>query len=513
MVGRGPAAIAQGDEEGIDERVLPLDTGVRYAVRQHHPRRPGREGEPFVGWLLERRRVLHPVVEPPHAAIVGRAVDHPRHRKRLARQVEQTREHAFRERRLQRAFADAGVLRVAVEQFLERPLADPDPGPRRVQVDEEAQDAIAVGRAVGARVHVDELVARVWRKAAAPFLHGAEAGGPGRPAAGEAGHGAPEEFPHLEPMLAQDPLRAVAHQSGRLDARQLLRAGVVADVLATEEWGQTLAEKPLIIRRWKRYRALREVNDAALLQRVRPIAAVGLVQHETREASTAAPLCVEKIFSIAAEICCAGAGSMHGRRRSIRAMNIRPILIGAGVVAFGGYALYDYYGPESKHARELMESALANKDKARKNVYLGALYRLMSTKGWKTTPQLAQMLPAETDWEAKQLIIEYVRHHRDAAARADLQAAYDKEAELQEKGLIKAALLEIDNPGKCVVNDEGRAESGVCRYTCTDINRWFGVPKPKTGCALVTDPPAEAQQKQGAAPINSATPTAAGAAK
>ena len=36
-------------------------------------------------------------------------------------------------------------------------------------------------------------------------------------------------------------------------------------------------------------------------------------------------------------------------------MNIRPILIGAGVVAFGGYALYDYYGPESKHARELKE--------------------------------------------------------------------------------------------------------------------------------------------------------------
>ena len=307
-------------------------------------------------------------------------------------------------------------------------------------------------------------------------------------------------------------------------------------------------------------------------------------------------------------------------------MNIRPILIGAGVVAFGGYALYDYYGPESKHARELkeieqlepdlkppdcfpkslnaklfavaiqrdrrpkaevlddvvrrsaikhdcirgndprtvqrvvkalessgvpayaevlekcpvvkdeypvyscfaldalyaegskasvsaMESALANKDKARKNVYLGALYRLMSTKGWKTTPQLAQMLPAETDWEAKQLIIEYVRHHRDAAARADLQAAYDKEPELQEKGLIKAALLEIDNPGKCVVNDEGRAESGVCRYTCTDTNRWFGVPKPKTGCALVADPPAEGQQQQGAAPINSSSPAAAGAAK
>ena len=308
-------------------------------------------------------------------------------------------------------------------------------------------------------------------------------------------------------------------------------------------------------------------------------------------------------------------------------MNIRAILVGAAVVAFGGYALYDYYGPESKHARELkeieqlepdikppdcfpkssnaklfavaiqrdrrpkselgddvvrrsaikhdcvrgndpktvqrvakalgssgvpvyaevldkcpvlkdeypvyscfaldalyaegskasvaaMESALANKDKARKNVYLGALYRLMTTKGWKTTAQLAQMLPAETDWEAKQLIIEYIRHHRDSAARADLQAAYEKEKEAQEKGLIRAAILEIDNPGKCVVNDEGRAETGVCRYSCTDTNKWFGVPKPKTGCQLVSDPPSESQQQQGAPPVSASTSaTAAGTRK
>jgi hypothetical protein len=137
----------------------------------------------------------------------------------------------------------------------------------------------------------------------------------------------------------------------------------------------------------------------------------------------------------------------------------------------------------------------------------------MTTSGWKPNAQLAQMLPSETDWEAKQLIIEYVRHHRDPAAKADLQTAYDKEPELQEKGLIKAAILELDNPGKCVVNDEGRAESGLCRYTCTDINRWFSVPKPKTGCVLVADPPPEAQQQKGAAPINAASPAAAGAAR
>ena len=297
-------------------------------------------------------------------------------------------------------------------------------------------------------------------------------------------------------------------------------------------------------------------------------------------------------------------------------MNIRPILVGAGVLALGGYALYDYYSPESKLARELkeieqlepdvkppecfpkglnsklfavaiqrdrrpkaelvnevtrrsaikhdcirgndpktvqrvvkalgasgvpvyaevldkcpvvkdeypvlgcfaldalaaegskasvtaMEGAIANKDKARKNIYLGALFRLMNVQGWKTNAQLAQMLPQEGDWEAKELMLEYIRHHRDAGAKPDLEKAYAAETDQQEKGLIRAALLEIDNPGKCVVTDEGRAESGNCRYTCVDINRWFSVPKPKTGCSLVTDPPPETQMGQG--PVNAAS--------
>ena len=310
-------------------------------------------------------------------------------------------------------------------------------------------------------------------------------------------------------------------------------------------------------------------------------------------------------------------------------MNIRTILVGAGVLALGGYALYDYNSPESKLARELkeieqlepdikppecfpkgqnaklfaaaiqrdrrpkreltdevtrrsaithdcirgndpktvarvvkalgpagvpvyaevlekcpvvkdeypvyacfaldalhfeggkdasaaLEKALTNKDKGRKNVYLGALYRLMNTTGWKTNAQLAQMIPVEPVWEAKQLLIEHIRHHKDPSARPDLDKAYSLEQEQQEKGLIRAALLEIDNPGKCVVSDEGRAETGLCRYTCTEINRWFSLPKPKTGCALATDPPAETQQGEPAQspPVNSAgamSPAAASA--
>ena len=158
-----------------------------------------------------------------------------------------------------------------------------------------------------------------------------------------------------------------------------------------------------------------------------------------------------------------------------------------------------------KDAVAAMEKALGNKDKAHKEVYLGALYRLMNAPGWKTVPQIADMLPAETEWKAKELMLEYIRNHRDAAAKPNLEKAYAAEQDQQEKGLIKAALLELDYPGKCVMTDEGRAENGICRYTCHDLNRWFSVPKPAQGtCPLVVDPPKEAQQ-----PVNTASPVPA----
>ncbi|HEY4770066.1 MAG TPA: hypothetical protein VIH51_05555 [Myxococcales bacterium] len=183
---------------------------------------------------------------------------------------------------------------------------------------------------------------------------------------------------------------------------------------------------------------------------------------------------------------------------------------------YGCFALDALYFEGGKDASAALEKALTNKDKGRKNIYLGALYRLMNAKGWKTNAQLAQMIPAEPVWEAKQLMIEYIRQHKDPSARSDLDKAYSLEQEQQEKGLIRAALLEIDNPGKCVVPDEGRAESGLCRYTCTETGRWFSLPKPKTGCALATNQPAETQQGEPAQPlpVNSAgavPPTAASA--
>ena len=159
-----------------------------------------------------------------------------------------------------------------------------------------------------------------------------------------------------------------------------------------------------------------------------------------------------------------------------------------------------------------MEKALTNHDKTRKNVYLGALYRLMQVPGWKTNGQLAAMVTAEQEWKAKELMIEHLRNHKDPSAKPDLEKAYAAEQDQQEKGLIKAAILELENPGKCVMTDEGRAENGICRYTCHDQNRWFSIPKPANAkCLLVVDAPAEATPGQ-PPPVATATPAAAPAA-
>ena len=61
-------------------------------------------------------------------------------------------------------------------------------------------------------------------------------------------------------------------------------------------------------------------------------------------------------------------------------MNVRAILIGAGVAALGGFALYDYYSPESRRARALfarMDSALAAGHLARFGVLYDSLRALL----------------------------------------------------------------------------------------------------------------------------------------
>ena len=167
----------------------------------------------------------------------------------------------------------------------------------------------------------------------------------------------------------------------------------------------------------------------------------------------------------------------------------------------------------SKAAQEVMEGELTamGKDKARRNVYEGALYRLMMTPGWTTTTKLAERFPKENEWEAKELMAEYIRNHRDPAAKPALEAAYTAETDQQERGLLKSALLELDNPGKCVATGEGRVDNGLCRYVCHDQNKWFSLQN-TTGnpCPLVQEVPAETQAGAPSAaqppPVNAATP-------
>jgi hypothetical protein len=151
-----------------------------------------------------------------------------------------------------------------------------------IQVHEEAQDPISVGRAVSARVDVDQLVAGVSGEAAALLFHGAKAGGPHRPAPREFRHPALEEVAHALGVGAQDAKRPIDDGARRLEAGQPLRPGVVADVLAAEMAQKARAEKLLIFVGWQRQRTPGEMDDAAPFQRVRPVAPVGFVQHEGR---------------------------------------------------------------------------------------------------------------------------------------------------------------------------------------------------------------------------------------
>jgi hypothetical protein len=180
------------------------------------------------------------------------------------------------------------------------------------------------------------------------------------------------------------------------------------------------------------------------------------------------------------------------------------------------FALDALFLTGGKDATASIESALQDKDKARKNMYLGALYRLMNMQGWKTNSQLAAMINAQgDDWKAKELLIEHLRNQKDASAKGELEKAYAAETDQQEKGMIKGALLELDNPGKCVMFDEGRAEKGICYYTCgapIDQQKRFNVPKPPNGCPLVRDLPPEALQGQ-QPPVSAATPASAPAPK
>jgi hypothetical protein len=158
---------------------------------------------------------------------------------------------------------------------------------------------------------------------------------------------------------------------------------------------------------------------------------------------------------------------------------------------------------KSKEALAALER-VATERKVAKEVWEGATFRLISMPNWHTPAQLADQLASEPEWELRELLLEKVRERRDQSTRPGLQAAYAKEDDVTTKGRIKAALLELDNPGKCVAEDEGRGEDGTCKYFCRDGGvRLRYAKEGKGGCPLTHEPEAPKTYQPPAA-VNSA---------
>jgi hypothetical protein len=143
----------------------------------------------------------------------------------------------------------------------------------------------------------------------------------------------------------------------------------------------------------------------------------------------------------------------------------------------------------SKEALGALEK-IAKERKTAKEVWEGATYRLISIPTWHTPAQLAEQLASEPEWEVRELLLEKIRERKDPSTRGSLETAYAKEDDETTKGRIKAAILELDFPGKCVAEDEGRGEDGICRYVCREQNMRLRYPKEGKTCPMTHEPEA-----------------------
>src|SRR2546427_211062 len=122
------------------------------------------------------------------------------------------------------------------------------PSVSTIQAENGANENRSCGGCWNCAVSFIQLWKRGMRgKPAALLLHRAEAGGAGTPAAREPGHPALEEVAHAPAVVAQDAPRAIEDRSRRPQARQLLRVGVVADVLPPQIRRETFPEEVLIV--------------------------------------------------------------------------------------------------------------------------------------------------------------------------------------------------------------------------------------------------------------------------
>src|SRR5688572_23076156 len=195
--------------------MLPRQHRVTDPVREHHPRRHLREVDLLISLrtLTELRVFLHEIMDTAHRAIVRARVDDAHERVQLADGPDEPAVELV-ERALVDRDARLATLRGVPELGMplhdgaEAALRAPDAMARRMNVDEEAEDARAVRRAVRACVDVDELVARARFQLAALLLDRTEARRAERPAGHEVGAGAAQERFDTLAVRPQDLLHA-----------------------------------------------------------------------------------------------------------------------------------------------------------------------------------------------------------------------------------------------------------------------------------------------------------------
>jgi hypothetical protein len=119
--------------------------------------------------------------------------------------------------------------------------------------------------------------------------------------------------------------------------------------------------------------------------------------------------------------------------------------------------------------------------------WFGAAMRLWAVRP-PSAPELLALLDAVTDPRARAEVLARLRALRDPSTRGALQALYDRQAG-PERAQVRAALLELEHPGRCVSEDDGQGSGKVCVYSCPgEAARRAVLRQSNVSCPLTFEP-------------------------
>ncbi len=222
---------------------------------------------------LELRVVLQVIVEALHGPVVGAGVQHLREGDQHRDTPEQPREQLIQRVLVEPAdvtarSGKARPLRMSREDAAKVALACPDPVPGLVGIDQEAEDPVAVGGAIGPGIDVDQLAGLVGINGPAGFFHRPEAAGADIGALHQIGHGSLRPRGDAVPQSGQRPVGGGVERRVPVEAAYGISLRVITDVLAGDRAGQLLPEHLEVGRVGQGHRATGQVDDAPLLQHV-----------------------------------------------------------------------------------------------------------------------------------------------------------------------------------------------------------------------------------------------------